>query len=570
MFTTKKTSLFTTSNSSKAKSTLNTPSNPFLKAGHRQSVTTTSLGNGAVKLTTTGSDFVDQFASATNYRKPRTYQDISKDMLSIWGQDKNLALRLSFYLRMITRKTSLFDGTKTETSQRGQGLKHEGVFRMIWIAVNHPEDFWNNAHLLVTVGSWQDIFTMLSYDLQWNGWEGRVLDWKKMGEFLLAGLENENTNQLLLKYLPAIKANSKCKTLEAQADNIIAKWLCSLIFGEKNKGNTYVSYRKMKSSGTAHSWQQLISQNKMFQIDFNTIHGRALSKMVSGKFLKNNRLESKFTTWIESKPVAKYTGYVYELLAPVKNGYKNKQLSAYQSTTINKQFYGLIETGKDGMVEGENGFIVVVDSSSSMTGKVAGTKVSAYDVAKSMALYFSHLLEGKFKGAFMEFANTCEMRFWKGNTPVEQLQNDRCEAYGSTHFQGVATTFGRYLKQGVPESEFPKGIICVSDGCFNSTSTNKSNFRTLKDNLLEAGFSSEYVENFKVVLWDIPNNYYYGGQQKAFEEFADYPNLYHISGLDGSAIAFVTGTTKQTSTPKNSDELFLAAMDQEVLDLVEV
>lgn len=570
MFNSKQKSLFGSKQTTSATSTMVVPENAFLKAGFRQSVTTNALGNGATKLTTTGSDFVDQFASATNYRKPRSYQEISADMQKTWGQNPFLTMCLLFYLRMITRVIQLFDGVKTTTTQRGQGLKHEGIFRMIWVAINAPETFWKNITLFISIGSWKDIIMMLSYDLQWNGWEGRVLDWNKFGQLILAGLENPNNNQLLLKYLPQIKANSQCKTIEAQADNIIAKWICSLLFGEKDtNGSTYKKYRKLKSSGTAHTWQQLISQKRMLQINFDTIHGRALAQLVSGKFLKNQGLEDKYNTWIESKPVAKYTGYVYELLQPVKSGYRNNTLKPYQETTINKQFAQLIATAKNGMKQGENGIIVVVDTSSSMTSTVPGTKVSAYDVAKSMALYFSYLLEGKFANAFMEFADSCSMEFWTGNTPVEKLQNDRSEAYGSTNFQGVANTFGGYLKQGVPESEFPTGILCLSDGCFNSNRDNKSNFKTLKTRLLDYGFSQKYVDNFKVILWDIPNNHY-NQKSSGFEEFADCPNLYHISGLDGSAIAFLTGTEKSESVPKNSEELFLAAMNQEVLNMIEI
>ena len=44
------------------------PTQPFLRAGIEKSVTTTALGNGAKKVLTTGSDFVDQFGKVTNYK----------------------------------------------------------------------------------------------------------------------------------------------------------------------------------------------------------------------------------------------------------------------------------------------------------------------------------------------------------------------------------------------------------------------------------------------------------------------------------------------------------------------
>lgn len=574
MFNSKRSSLFDNSKttSAAASSTMVT-NNPYLKAGLKESSKATP--HGAVKFTTTGSDFVDQFAKATNYKVPRSFAEISADMEKIWAKNPLLTLCLVFYLRMITRVVQFFNGTKTTDSQRGQGLKHEGIFRMIWIGVKYPDTFWKNIILFISIGSWKDIITMLSYDLQYNGWKDRKLDWDKFGKLILAGLENPNTSELLKKYLPQIKANSQCKTLEAQADNIISKWICSLLFGEKDtSGNTYKKYRKLKVSGTAHEWQQLISQHRMLEIDFNTIHGRALSQLVSSKFLANNHLEAKYQAWIESKPVAKYTGYVYELFLPlgVSTSMSARNLKPYQAETMNKQFLQLVEVGKKGLIPGKMGMIVVLDTSGSMTSPCRGTQASSYSVGKSLALYFSYLLEGKFAGAYLEFSRETIMKFWNGKTPVEKLCNDNSSIIANTDFLSVATHFGTFLRQGVPENEFPTGILCISDGCFNGhQSSNTSNFRALKQRLTSFGFSKKFVDDFKVVLWDIPNSHY--GQETAkFEDFADAPGLMHISGLDGAAVAFITGTAaqKDKALPKTSEELFLAAMDQETLNMLEV
>lgn len=558
MFNSKKTSLFETSGK--------VSTNAFVNAGLKKAATTTSLGNGAVKYTTTGNDFVDQFGKVTNYKAPRSYQDVSSDMELLWSQNPDTCIRFALYIRMITRQAQLWNGEKTKAVQRGQGLKHEGIMRMLWIAINHPREFNLNVGLFIISGSWKDVIQMLSYDLQYHGWKDRKLNWNVLGQYIIAGLENPNTSNLIKKYLPQIKANSKCTTLEAQADNIISKWICSLLFGSKETAANYKKYRQLKVSGNAHQWQQLISQKKLLKIDFNTIHGRALALLVSSKFLKNHGLEAAYTKWIESKPVAKYTGYIYELLAPIKTGYHNASLTSYQESTINKQFMGVIETAKKGMKD-ESGLLVVVDSSSSMTSLVPGTKASSYSVAKAFALYFSYLLKGPFAGSFMEFANNAGLIQWKGNTPVDRIKNDRCEAYGGTNFQSVANVFIQLRQSGVPESDFPTGILAVSDGCFNIASINKSNFNVLMDRLRAAGFSKDYRDNFKVVLWDIPNNYY-GKSQTAFEDFADTPNLYHISGLDPAAIAFLTGTESNPKIPRNSEELFEAAMQQEILDMV--
>ena len=572
MFNSKQIQLFQTTKKTSG-NTMSVPDNPFLRAGMKKSVTTNGLGNGATKLTTTGSDFVDDFGKVTNYKAPRSFEEISKIVSLQWSQNKLLTICMIFYIRMITRVTQLFNGDKTSESMRGQGLKHEGIFRMIWVAINAPDTFWKNIGLFISIGSWKDIITMLSYDLQYNGWNNRQLNWDEFGRLILSGLENPNHSELIKKYLPQIKSNSQCTTLEAQADNLIGKWICSLLFGTKGEesGTTYKKYRLLKSKGTAHQWQQLISQGKHNLIDFNTVHGRALSKMVSSKYLANQGLTEKYSKWIDSKPVAKYTGYVYELFTPLgtSTNMLARNLKPHEKATINKQFLNLVEIAKNGMNKEDSGFIGVLDTSSSMTSLVPGTKVSAYSVGKSLTLFMSYLLEGKFNNCYLEFSNNTIMKQWKGDSPIDQLCNDNSSIVAGTNFLSVADHFGKILKEGIPESEFPKGIVCFSDGCFNSTRNNKSNFNNLKSRLLQFGFSKNYVDNFKVILWDIPNNYY-GKSQTAFEDFADTPNLFHISGLDASALAFITGTKSMKSIPKNSDELMQAALSQEVMKLIEI
>ena len=111
---------------------------------------------------------------------------------------------------------------------------------------------------------------------------------------------------------------------------------------EKEKATIYAAYRKMKSSGTAHSWQQVISKKQFDRIDFNKVAGRALQKLTNSKFLENHNLEDAYAKWIASQPVAKFTGYVYELFKPVCivggwGGNRTRTLKKYQEDLLNKQ-----------------------------------------------------------------------------------------------------------------------------------------------------------------------------------------------------------------------------------------
>lgn len=569
MFDKQKTSLFETS----------VTGNQFLTEAMKSSAKTSDHGNGALKYNTSGNEFLDQFAKITEYRRPRSFSEISKDMSILWSINPEKAFKLALFMRMITRKTSVYDQLprKTESVQKGQGLKHEGIMRMIWIAINHPKTFERNMLIIPSVGSWKDIFKMMQYDLIYHGWQGRVLDWNLFADFVSVGLSNETQCELVKKYLPQIRSKSVCKTVESQANTLIAKFIASKLYSDpKQRSKSYELYRKLKSTGTAHQWQQVIAQGRFNEIDFGTIHGRALSILTNGKFLTNQGLEEQFDVWINTQETAKFTGYPYELFAPFGDQAYSNGIKRYQRTLIDKQFTTMVNAAKEG-VNTDTKFIVVGDSSASMTGLVPGTKVSAYRVMKSLALYFSEFLTGNFANSWIEFNDRTTLHKWIGNTPTEKYINCKASFVGSTNFLSVAELFCNIKANGVPESEFPTGILCISDGCFNTTTpeNNATNFDTFLKTLRSAGFSEEFINKFKLVLWDIPNDYYGNGATPKFESFGDRENFFYLSGLDGSTVSFLLGKSPvegQTAVtvPKTAQELFEAAMDQEILNEVRI
>jgi hypothetical protein len=500
--------------------------------------------NGAVKYSTSGNAFIDNFASIGSFRDPRAYSEVANDMELLWNVDPLKCLKLAVYIRMITRATKNDD--EILEVQKGQGLKNEGILRIIWIAINHPNTFKSNISIFILAGSWKDIFTMLNLDLQYHGWNNRVLDWNFMLGVIQAGLSNKNCTNLVRKYLPTIKTNSKATTIKSQADTIIGRWIAKSLFNSKE---SFKEYRKLKSKGSAHKWQQLISKRLFDKIDFNSVSGRALSLLVNSKFLENQNLSNKYLEWIKNQPIAKYTGYVFELFKPCENV---TQVPEYVKYTINAQFKNLLQ-------ESPSKLLVVRDTSGSMMSMVPGCKVTAFTIAKALALYFSTALTGKFKDTYAEFNDTCVLHKWKGLTPVDKYLNDTHYSIGNTNFQSVIDLFINMKMLGC--TSFPEGILCISDGQFDSCGT-VSNFNKAIDRLRRAGFDKEYIDNFKIILWDIPT---WTSSKPKFEDFADAPNFYHLSGYDPSIISFILGTKKK-STPKNALELFESAMDQELLN----
>jgi hypothetical protein len=541
--------------------------NAFLNAGLKKGAETRT-GNGALAYKTTGNELVDQFGKVSTYKIPRSYKKISADADKLWAESKLDCVKFSLFLRTIPRQVSLLNGEKTEKVQKGSELKHEPIMRMFWLHSVSPKTFWDNIGLFISLGSWHDIFTMLQYDLVWHGWNDRKLNWEKFGRLILTGLKNKAAVDLVKKYLPQIKSNKQCNSIESQANNIIAKWVCSLAFGTKGEdtGKTYKAYRKLKTSGTAHEWQQLISKQRFEEIDFSKIHGRALTKLVRSKFLKNQNLSEKYASWIKKPETqnVKCTSFVHELFEPLDGGFSIKHIDSNQEETINKQFMTLVNKGRP---EKATSFIVVRDTSSSMTAPAVGTNMTSYGIGKALALFFSEFLTGVFANSFINFAQKAELLQWKGSTPVQKFRNDRTEAYGGTNFQNVFQLFAQLKAQGVPEKDFPTGIIVLSDGGFNPTnSLNETNVDTGKRILRAAGFSDSFLNDFSIVLWNIPNGFYvHKNGNVTFETYQNQKGVYYFSGYSGSIISFLIENKVETAA-----ELVAKALDQEVLNMVQV
>lgn len=250
-------------------------------------------------------EFIRQFKKLESYRKPRTFNEVIPDFMALYQEDKELAVKFIFYMRMINRTVDYIDGESTLTPQFGVGLKHESKLRMMALSIADPDLFWNNIGLFISAGSWKDIFDILRNDLAANPWDKRILNWNKFGELIQQGLDNPNTSDYVKKYMPLIKSKKQCKTVRAENNVTIGKWLCCLMFGNKDDAHFYKKYRMVKVGGKKHKWQQQISQQRYDLINFNEIHGKALYLMNKGKSMRNPELHKKFTEWKNATEIRK-------------------------------------------------------------------------------------------------------------------------------------------------------------------------------------------------------------------------------------------------------------------------
>jgi len=505
-------------------------SNDFIKQNTR-GAGTSYTENGALSYATIGSALLDQFAKAGTARG-RDIDTVWREQGTLWAENPEMALKFPFYLRMITRQTNIIGGEKTETVQRGQGARDEAFKRFLWIARFHPDEFYRNLWLIPVVGTWKDLWTLLTMD--------ENLDHKKFFEVIAEGINDENHRDLVKKYMPRIRSAAKCKTQWAQKTNTLAKEFA------KMAGWTYKDYREFKATGKAHEFQTIICKGLYKNINWKNIPGKALLNLISGDFLMRHNLVKDYTEWLSTQPSVKFNGYAYELGMKLGSGYGG--VSAVKKYTIDKQFDFLVNTGKKdgGAIKGN--VLCALDTSGSMSTPInCAGGVTSYDVCVSLGIYFSELNTGAFHNVVAMFDDVSRMMTLNGSFSDKWLQiRGATTAWGSTNFQSLIDLICLTRKKHpeIPLEDFPKTLLVVSDMQFNPVARRSNERYELaeKTNYEEAigklnlVFPKEFVDEFKIVWW-----YCAGRNANDFPSTMDDAGTYVFSGFDGAVISLLLG-----------------------------
>ena len=540
----------------------------------------TETENGSKTYVTTNSALVDQFGKAGNFRG-RDINEVFTEQAQIWAENAEAALRFPFYLRMVTRKVKVNANNETDKVQNGQGARDEAFKRLLWIAKEHSETFYNNIWILPLVGSWKDMWTLMFYDIKENL---NVIDQKAMFEIIAQGLLCDTHVDLVKKFMPRIESRSKCTTEWNQITNDLAKGFA------KHMGLSYKEYNKTKSSGTAHTFQKLICSRNYDALNWNHIPGRALNLLVTSKFLSNHNLKDNYTQWILQQPVAKFTGYVFELARKLREvvgggrfGYsKRTNLPIEVKHTLDAQFKGLVDKARsDGKIT-ENVWCCL-DTSGSMNQQVKGLKdVYCSDIATSLALFFSDLNTGPFHNKLIMFDDVSTPYDMVGESFCDRVLNLPRVGCGGTNFQSAVDEIIKIRKQHpeIPLEEYPTTVLVVSDMEFNSLNRSWSGGRIhqtetnyeYSKNALKEVFPSDFVDNMKFIWWDCVARH----GVNHFEGDAFTSGCTFLSGFDGSIISTLLGESRvldeRTGQVRQmtAEELVAKALNQEILTYIKL
>lgn len=476
--------------------------------------------NGALSYSTTGfnkyAKCLDYFSKCGTYLN-RPQKLVDADMISIFKDDENLALAMVFGLRLITRKPELVEGINE--IQTGFGRKDEFYKAVTWLAKNRPAILYDNLDLIPVFGCWKDFVTEPLID---------ILDRDHVYELFAINLGDN----LLRKYLPQISRKPRTERDKKRID--WAKGFARFL------AITDKEYRKLKSQGAAHVWQQQMSNNSWNEINFNEIPGKAMLWLSSrrGKDKKNvferhNQVE-RLVKWVEKQNTIKFTGYPYEL---TRAAYKSK--SIITDIILNKQFETVLQSFSGHKL---GNVLCGLDTSGSMQTTVL-PNVTAFDICLSMGLVFSSLNIGYFKDIVAGFDEESWLLKLEGNFTDRYKQiTQEITAWGSTNFQSLIDLIVDVKNKNpeIPTEQFPETLLVISDMQFNPTkkqfenSNAQTNYELAMSKLNKVGLGK-----MRIIWW------YVNGESKDFPASMDDAGVYIIGGFDPVNLKALMGLTTE-------------------------
>ena len=483
--------------------------------------------NGAVSHATTGflkgSACLDYFSKVGTYvKRPQSVVDL--DMVKIFSDDPELAIKIVFGTRLITRKPNglpqaldsepgVVELAPEYENQTGFGRKDEFYKAVLWMLRNENTRLYKNLHLIPLFGCWKDF---LSEPLLSNipvTWVYKLC-------------KDNLDSQLLRKYLPQIRSKGNVRT---PRDGMRSSWAKGFA---KYLGISEQDYRKLKSQGAAHVWQRQMGRGEWDKIHFNGIPGRAMKKHVTqtGRdkktvFERHDQIE-RLGEWLLKQKMVKFTGYPYELTKEAMNG-----PSLIQKLMLDKQFETIIDPMRGHKL---GNVLPVLDTSGSMGCEVV-QGVTAMDICMSMGVAFSMMNTGWFRDTVCMFDNTSRIQKLAGGM-CDRVQMIPRNAMGGTNFQSVIEELIRVRKKNpeIPVEEYPDTLLVVSDMQFNPAGKNvKTNYEYAMKQLNSVG-----LRDMRFIWWFV------SGRGNDFPVTMDQKGCYIIGGFDPVNIKALMGLSQ--------------------------
>lgn len=278
------------------------------------------------------------------------------------------------------------------------------------------------------------------------------------------------------------------KQFNSDADNamqgkpisLLAKWMYSNVTSSKETRQkaemlrtklelSPKQYRQALSGLRKHLdvTEQKISANRWADVKYETVPSKA-GLLYRDAFSRHD--SDRYHEYLKNvkEGSAKMNADVlfpYEIVHAYMEGSWNDDVKSYDET-LELKWKNLPNT-----VTGDNGTLVVVDGSGSMSCRIGSGSLTAHDVARSLGIYFSERLTGVFKNRIITFSANPKIVGFNGvdslNAKLKILiDEDECSN------TNIERTFDLILKTAVDnhlkQDEIPANLLIITDGEFDS------------------------------------------------------------------------------------------------------
>lgn len=409
--------------------------------------------NGAVGFRTTGAKLLDLNFAVSSLRS-KTDQEIETRFAEALGEDFVTAVVWLFFARDI----------------RG-GLGERRLFRvcMRYLAREFPDKVAKLIPLVAEYGRWDDLLCLL---------DTRVAT--TVTNTFLHQL-NEDTRRmregksisLAAKWMPSASTSSKEKRKKAEQLQKAFGWHPAYYRRTLSTLRRYIDVTERK-----------MSRNQWGEIKYEAVPSRA-NLNYNNAFLRHDEARRRDYLGKLEKGETKINSSVlfpYDIVHKyTRNG--GYYINGYD-TALEAMWKGLPNTVEDGA-----GTIVVADGSGSMTSPIGKTKVSAWEVATSLAIYFAERLPGAYKNKYITFSAKPQIVNLGGSTTLHSKlqtahEHDECT---NTNIEAVFDLIlGTAITNRLSQRELPKNVLIISDMEFDAGTRSGGwggNFRSLSKSL---------------------------------------------------------------------------------------
>ena len=397
--------------------------------------------NGAMGYRTTGKELLDLNFSVGSLRNASDVQIMNR-FTKVFFENKELAVKWLFFARDVR-----------------EGLGERRLFKVCLKALADLDEkaVIKLLPYVSEYGRWDDLLIMLSEDMPAN--VGKRVYWMLL-EQLSEDEENMKAGKpisLLAKWMPSLNCSSKQR-------KDLAKRICKYWdMPEKQYRQSLSALRKYLDIV-----ERKMCANEWDKIDYSAVPSKA-NLIYKNAFMKHD--EGRRTEYLEKlqKGEAKINSSVafpHDIACKYKSSYW--EIKSETDATLEEMWKALPD-----LVNGNANTLVVADGSASMESRIdSKSKVTALDVANSLAIYFAERSSGAFENKYITFSENPQLVDLSGGANLREKliiagTHDEC---ANTNIEG---TFRLILQTAIDsnakQEDLPANILVISDMEFDSS-----------------------------------------------------------------------------------------------------